>query len=802
MGDFIKLELKPLEKSTKGLSSLEARSRLKDFGKNKIVPDDFHSNLSKFLKFFQDPMGLMMLGLALIYFLLGNRIDAYIMLIAFIPVSAVDVLLELRAEKALSLLSGSFQLTALIFRDGELQEILIEEIVPGDLIALEEGQTIPADGRVEMSSGLSISEASLSGESIPVNKSEADELYAGTSVLSGRGTYVVHATGKKTKFGKIIDLLQSTDESRTPLQKKINMIVIKVVKIAAVLVICLFLLEVMRGKSLLQSLLISLTFGMAAVPEEFPLVFTLYLSIGAWRLTKKGVLVKSLPSVETLGAVDVICTDKTGTLTEGKFQLNKIIPFKNISEPDLWKFATLACEPIIVDSMELAIREKSVEKFDTLGWTLVHDYPFEIEGKHMSHAWMHTAGEMLVTMKGAVEGVLFHCIDSFEDKSEILKKTEELSSQGYRLLGLAGKKGTIYGNRDKDEMGLSFFGILVFSDPVRITAKKAIEDCQSEGIIVKMITGDHPLTAHAIADQLGLNHTHDALFTGPELKRLSSNERLLAFRKGAIFSRMTPEQKYDLVMALKNDGKIVAMTGDGVNDTPAMKIADIGISMGENATDAARATARMVLIKNDFNGIVQAMIEGRRIFSNLRKSFSYLISFHVPVVLLSLLPPLLNLNEILMPIHIILLELVVHPVSAFTFENLQDDNKRGEKGIVSKKSFISSLLAGVLVSFIALLVFILMNDFSIEEKRTAALSVVLFGNVGFVLLETWPLFNKRLVVTITLLAIVSVLISVIPFLSSHLHLSALPKKWLLFCLGLGIISSLPSWLFKRYSSVS
>lgn len=773
-----------------GLTGPEVELLLKKYGRNEIVPSALGSHLSEVLRFFKDPMGLMLLALALIYFLLGETRDAVIMLIAFVPVSTIDVFLELRAQKALKSLKATFQPTAKVFRAGVLREIPIQEIVPQDWIALEEGQTIPADGVVTSGVNLSLNEAALTGESVPVEKSMGDEVFAGTTILAGRGIYQVSQTGKHTKFGKIVELLETAEEGQSPLQLKVKRLVAKIMKLAAVLVVLLFIIEWLRGKSLLKSLLISLTFGMASVPEEFPLVFTLYLSLGAWRLAKSGVLVKALPSVETLGSVNVICTDKTGTLTEGKFQLGEMVSFTQKSSDELWHFALLACEPVIVDSMERAIQAKCPPHVSLQSWHLIHDYEFESVGKHMSHAWKNASGEAVVAMKGAVEGVLSHCVDSAERKTEILRKTTELSSQGFRLLGLAGKTAPITGVREQDEAGLSFFAILCFSDPIRSSAKAAIVTCQQQGIVVKMITGDHPLTAHAIADQLGLLHSHDALYTGSELALMDAPARGEAFQRGAIFSRVTPEQKYELVKALKQQNLIVAMTGDGVNDAPALKVADIGISMGANATDAARSTAKMVLTQSDFSGIVTAITVGKQIFSNLRKSFAYLISFHTPVVLLSFLPPILGLGELLLPMHIILLEMIVHPVSAFTFENLSGSPDKKVKGLIDQRVVMTSMLAGVLVSLAALGLYLF------HGERTLAVVTILFGNIGFILLETWPVFTKRLLITLGVLFVVTVSTFTVPAIMQGLHLAPLSLTWALLSLGLALLGSLPSWFLR------
>ncbi|NBT60113.1 cation-transporting P-type ATPase, partial [bacterium] len=317
-------------------------------------------------------------------------------------------------------------------------------------------------------------------------------------------------------------------------------------------------------------------------------------------MSRHGVLTKSLPSVEALGSVDVICTDKTGTLTLGQFQLEALVALSELPTEFLWKCALMSCEVRIVDSMEAAISEKGQTYQHLLtGWNLEFDYPFESHGKHMSHVWKNLDGTQVIAMKGAVEGVLEHCERSYQESAQITDQVRALTSQGKRLLGLAYRQGACTGNRQQDEIGLTFLGLLVFNDPTRESAKTAILECQKAGIEVKMLTGDHPDTAHAVADEIGMHHDHQLLFTGDELRKMEKQERWKAFQQGAIFSRVLPEQKHEMVQALKSLGKVVAMTGDGINDAPALKLADIGISMGVNATDVARSTAGMILLKND-----------------------------------------------------------------------------------------------------------------------------------------------------------------------------------------------------------
>lgn len=765
-----------------GLTTIEAENRYKSDGPNEIRSSELESRMTQIRQALLDPMGVMLLGLACIYLFVGEKTDALFLFIAYIPVSAIDIILELRAQNAIRALKKSFKISAQIMRDGIIQEIPIYKIVKGDVIVFEEGQALPADGKILNSNSLLISEAALTGESISIDKKTDDLFYGGTTILSGSGVGEIEFIGQNTRFGKIAKLLEESDRGVGPLRKKVDQLVKKVIIISFSLAILLFFIEWYRDRSVLQSLIISLTFAMAAVPEEFPLVFTLYLSLGAWRLSRLGVLVKSLPSVETLGSVDVICTDKTGTLTEGKFQLDDIkIIDEKVSVEFIWDCALLACEIHVVDAMEMAIAEKYKKIFgnETFSkvtrlkdWAMLYDYPFEAKGKHMSHVWKNTlTNESIIAMKGSVEGVMEHCLISEEQLVKIKMTTEELASSGKRLLGLAIKKDDFNGERIHDEVGLNFIGLIVFSDPVRSQTKEAIINCQNAGIEIKMLTGDHPFTAHAVADEVGMTHQHHLLFTGDQLQKMDVNERAIAYQQGSIFSRVLPEQKHELVKVLKSCGKIVAMTGDGINDAPALKLADIGISMGKNATDVARESSQMVLLSNNFTGISEAVLEGRTIFSNLKKSFSYLISFHVPIILFSFLPPLFGWGELLLPIHIVLLELIVHPISAFVFENLKGGVKK-QKSIMTASEFFESFLYGMVYSIAVLLFFYFaMKQHKIDFVRTQALVSFLLVNIVFVFREIDPMITKRFTITFLSMILLSLILTLNLKVANVFHLA-------------------------------
>lgn len=757
-----------------GLTKKEVQERLVQFGPNEIFPSALHARLEEIKKIILDPMGLMLLVLALLHALIGDKRDALILLLAFIPVVMVDVFLEIRVQRVLKAMRSTLKPMAKVIRDGKVEEIPVPEIVVGDILVFEEGQTLSADGKVIESSNLNINESALTGESVPIEKNVDHFFFAGTSIINGRGLGLVETTGVKTQYGQIAALLNETAATQSPLQRKVNKIIRKVLLVAILLAVLLFALKLWRGTGLYESLIVAFTFGMSAIPEEFPLVFTLYLSFGAWRLSKHGVLIRSLPSVESLGGVDVICTDKTGTLTEGVFQLEQLYTFNSsLPASKVWQMALFSCEINPTDSMEIEIKKRADEYAAQIqGWHLQVDYPFEIVGKHMSHVWSQTqVGNGILVMKGAVEGVLEHCLFEGDEKNIIIEKVDSFASQGYRILGLAYREGQFSGQREVDEKNLKFVGLFLFTDPVRDSAREAIEICQREGIEVKMLTGDHPLTAHAVAEKTGIAHEHEFLFTGQSLSLMSAEEKEKAYQRGAIFSRVRPEQKYEMVEALKKMGKVVAMTGDGINDAPALKLADIGISMGLNATDVARSAAQMILVKNDFKGLVEAVFEGRRIFSNLRRSFSYLVAFHIPVVLLALIPPLFNWGDLLLPIHIIFLELLVHPISAFVFESLPLTQGAAQKSLLPLRRLLIALLSGFALSILALYLFWYLQPTRGQEvARTYSLAAVYLGNMYFVFQECDFNFSKRLLVTEALLIIFALLISLFPLTANILHL--------------------------------
>ncbi len=682
------------------LSSSEARERLARVGPNRWVKQDRFARVRAALALLLDPMAIMLAAAAVVYLLLGETRDAVVLALALIPVLGVDVVLEARSRAALDQLARAAAPFATVVRDGTAGPVPVDEVVPGDLLVLEEGHVIAADGVVRVAANLAVDESSLTGESEPQPKRAWDaavtddepphesRFFAGSLVASGQGFGVVTTTGVATQYGSVAALVGQVSADPSPLQRHAGALVRRLGVVALIVALGLFALGIWRGEPWTVALLGSVSLAMAAIPEEFPIVLTLFLSVGAWRLASRGMLVRRLASVETLGATTVICTDKTGTLTRGEFQMTRHVSLQpGLSEAAFLEAAILACERHPVDAMERAIVQYAEARgvsapavYDR--WTLVRDYDFDPVGRHMSHVWRASdaggadpGAGCVVAAKGALEGVLAHAAADTPVRRALEAANETFAGDGLRVLALATKATREPGaDRAVDEQGLTVLGLLGFQDPLRAEVPEAVAECQRAGIRVVMITGDHLLTAHAVAERAGILHQDDAILTGAELAALAGDDgsggavQAHRIRSAAIFARISPQQKHLIVDTLKRAGAVVAMTGDGVNDAPALRRADIGIAMGQRGTDVARATADLVLLDDNFASIVHTVRQGRHIFQNIQRAFLYLIAFHIPIVVLAVLAPLLNLPLVLLPIHLVWLELIVHPVSAVVFQ--------------------------------------------------------------------------------------------------------------------------------------
>lgn len=767
-----------------GLSPAEAAGRLRTVGPNLLVSTKRWGWTKEWLSIASDPMAIMLMAAGTVYLLLGETRDGVILLLALIPVLGADVVLQARSHQALKKLGQVVSPRARVVRGGQETEVPTESLVPGDLLILREGDVLHADGIVRWAANLTVDESPLTGEAEPQQKDvsvtdpetmvpESCRFYAGSLVLAGHGYGEITATGTRTQYGHVAQLVAETATAPTPLQLKTAAIVRTFAMITGAIVIAVFGLVWFQGASIYQAFLIAISLAMAGVPEEFPLVLTLFLSMGAWRLSRHGVLVRRLASVETLGSTTVICTDKTGTLTAGQFTLDACLPWgTETSEAALLEAAVLASEVQPADTMERAILARAHGYgivSDTLyaQWRLVADYPFDSVGKHMSHVWEQPLPDgrttWRVAAKGSLEGLLAHCQCTPEEQAAIETVHANLARQGMRILSVAQKDvhtgdadGAIergsprkettqpecLAGREQAEQALRFLGFLGFRDPLRPEVPAAIAECQTAGIAVKLITGDHALTAHAIADAAGITHDDDGILTGPELDALPKNQLAAQVSRAAIFARIRPEQKYAIVEALKQAGHIVAMTGDGINDAPALRRADIGISMGARATEVARAAADLVLLEDNFASLVATVREGRHILENIQRAFLYLLAFHIPILGLALIVPLAHLPLLFLPIHLVWLEMIVHPVSALIFEgepapiNLMRRPPRIPKAhLLPWHLTLPSILTGLLLSSAVLLTYWTSLIEGQVHARSAALAVLILGSLWLIVAE-------------------------------------------------------------------
>jgi len=746
----------------RGLSTEEARARLVKYGPNRLVARERAAWLKEVAALFLDPMALMLLAAGAVYLALGETRDAVVMLVALVPVIGVDVFLEARSHSALKKLAQSVQPRACVIRDDREVTIDTAALVPGDLLVLVEGEFIHADGIVRSAANLAVDESSLTGESEPQIKRPVDlsdpaearpesRFYAGSVVLAGHGRGQVVATGRATRFGEIARLVAAADSNTTPLQRRVGRLVKRLAVVAGAVALAVIALGLFRGLSWGEALLGGISIAMSAAPEEFPLVFTLFLSVGAWRLTKHGVLVRRLASVETLGSTTVICTDKTGTLTKGQFVLDQVVAFDGVTERELLEAAVLASEVPPTDPMERAIRAYAAAhgvdaKAVTARWRLVRDHDFDPVGKHMSHVWSATTdpGTTWIVAKGALEGILEHAKVSGPERAAIEEAHRRLASEGFRVLAVAARAareatGT---TRQDDERDLSMRGLLGFRDPMRPEVPEAVRLCQAAGVRIKVVTGDHALTAHAVAESAGIQHRDDGMVTGDQLAGAPEDERRRLIVEASILSRISPAQKHMIVEVLQKEGEVVAMTGDGINDAPALRRADIGVSMGKRGTDVARAAADLVLIDDNFASIVAAVAAGRKIFLDIQRAFLYLIGFHIPIVGLALLPPMVGFPLLLKPLHLVWLELIVHPVSALLFQgdappaDLMSRPPRNPRApMLPRRALFRSALSGSLLTVAVFLVYAWRVGLDANRARGLALATLILGYQILVLVE-------------------------------------------------------------------
>ncbi len=755
--------------ATRGLTAEEATSRLARVGPNRLREREREGFWEEYLEELREPMILLLLVTGILYSILGTLEDAVTIFAIIFTLVAVEVINEQRADRAIDALRELAEPTAAVIRDGRRQEVPVESVVPGDLLVLEVGRQVPADARLLEANRLAASEASLTGESVPVDKDASVVLpaetplaerrncvFAGTNLVRGRGTAVVVATGMGTELGRIAALAQEVEEPKTPLQVAMTDLTKYLVFVAVGFSILVPVLGwLLANEDPRTMILTGLSMAFVTIPEELPILITMVLALGAFRLSRRHAIAKRLRAVETLGGVTVIATDKTGTLTENRMEVNRYFPEQAksvlLEAGVLCNDATLDGNEGLGDPLEVALLRAAVAAgVDPRALRASHplrdEFSFDNERKRMSVVVPEDHGLRIVS-KGAPESVLATCTSRWTsgglrpltdaDRLLILTSSSALAGAGQRVVALAEKRVSDAPLVESQvEADLTFLGLVALADPPRPEARPSIDACRAAGIRPIMVTGDHPLTAQAIAAQIGL--PGDRVVTGSQLDTLADSQLQETVRDVSLYARTTPEHKLRIVKALRSGGARVAVTGDGINDAPALTAADIGVAMGETGTDVAREAADLVLADDNFATIVQAVREGRILFANLRKAVRYYLACKVAVVAITLLPVLLRIPIPFAPIQLIVLELFMDLAASATFvaeppeADLMHEPPRDPRARFMSRSMVGSIFLSATGLFLAVSIAYLVTWYAgagLAIAQTTAFVTWLLGHV-------------------------------------------------------------------------
>ena len=807
------------------LGGLNSEKLQKKYGMNELVIQEKPNMLKKFLGVFKEPMFLLLLIAATVYFLLGAPKDGAIMLVFVGFVASITFIQEWKTEKTMNALKDLTSPKVNTLRDGKNILIKSTELVPGDVVFLSEGERIPADCIVLEPSNFSVDESILTGESeyvmkVSTTQSEKstdywkkDILYAGTLCVFGKCTAIVKFTGINTEYGKIGKAISEAKDEPTPLQKKVSILVKNIAIAGVILCISVMVASYFYSFNILNSILSGISLAMAIIPEEFPVVLTVFLSMGAYRLAKNNTLMRKISAVETLGSATVLCVDKTGTITQNKMKVKSIYSdgriFNNedLKNQELSDLMVLSCEKDPYDPMEKAILEAAnLSQLETLyKYDLSKKIAFDSKTKRMANIYIKD-NKYYVAVKGSAETVLGLCNLDKETMDEINIEIDKMASNGLRVLALADcTSEKVY--EDLECYELTFKALVGLQDPPKEGVEEAIKLCKKAGIRVVMITGDYSKTAMAIGEEIGLKFT-DKVIVGNEIDSLSENELCEVVKSCDVFSRVIPEQKMKIVKALKKNGEIVAMTGDGVNDAPALKSADIGIAMGQRGTEVAKEAAHMILMDDNFTTIVKSVKDGRRVYDNIRKAMVYILIIHIPIAAMAMFAPLFNLPPLLLPMHIMLLELIIDPTCSIVFEgepaeaNIMENPPRPpQEPLLTRNLTIKVVLQGVVMFLAAFMPFHYMIDLGISSEYARSFSLITFivANVTLVLVNrsnTELLYHLikekgskvRLIVNSMALIMVFAIVY-IPILNGFFRTEKIGIYPLIFAIVLGFIST-------------
>jgi Ca2+-transporting ATPase len=824
-----------------GLTAQQAAERLAADGPNELPTARKRNLAQQAWDVVREPMLLLLVGAGCVNFLLSEPLDGAILMSFVVVVIAISIYQEHKTENALAALRDLSSPRALVVRDGQQVRIAGRDVVRGDVALVAEGDRVPADATLMDCVNLSVDESALTGESVPVRKAPAGPevaeagmgrpggdatpwVFSGTLVVKGHGIAVVKETGAGTELGRIGTALRTIEPERTRLQREIGRLVqvIAVVGLAAAaLVVIVFGLT--RGRWL-EGLLAGIATAMAMLPEEFPVVLTVFLALGAWRMSQRHVLTRRPPVIETLGSATAICVDKTGTLTMNSLTVAELVTGRSAHVLDerplpdqfheIAEYAVLASPVDPFDPMDRAFKDlgdKYLAGTEHLhdGWELVREYPLSEKLLALSHVWRSPdLTHYVIAAKGAPEAIAYLCHLDAGERIALTAQVEAATASGLRVLAVARAEFSQTGGLPGGQHDFDFrlLGLAGLHDPVRPGVADAVAECKRAGVRVVMITGDYPGTALAIARQIGLEHAAGCI-TGADLAAMDEDELARRIQAVSVFARMVPEQKLQLIRALKANGEIAGMTGDGVNDAPALRAADIGIAMGARGTDVARESAALVITDDDFTSIVGGVRQGRGIFANLRKAMAYVIAVHVPIFGMSLIPVFVpGWPLVLLPVQIAFLELVIDPACSVVFEAEQIDPqimdqppRAAGEPMFSRRVLTIAALQGLSVLLAALAVYLwaVLSGRPDDIVRSITFTALLAGNISLILvnrswrLSIWQSFRQRKNATLKWIlgaaAILLVLLQIVPALRDAFSFGPMtPTEWLA-ALAAGVI---------------
>ncbi len=727
-----------------GLTESEVRQSRERHGVNAIVPPKRPNALRKILSLLKEPMFILLFATAAVYFFIGEEADGFLMLGFVVVIAGINLFQEWRTDHTLDALSALSAPKATVLRDGATVEVDTMDIVVGDGVLCEEGDIFPADGTVVAQTDLGADESMLTGESVTVWKTVGDVCYAGSVVVQGGALVEITHVGASTHFGRIGRSLESIAQTKTPLERQIARLITICALIGVGFFAVVFFVNYMHSSDIRTALLAGLTIAMAMIPEEFPVILTVFLSLGAYRLAKRNALVRRMASCETLGSVSVLCVDKTGTITE-----NRMTVAETVTDCDAAAFNDAmirACESHPFDPMEQAMLRHACDT--TPDGMITHEYAFNTTDKMMGHIWRvgdADAHTDTLYAKGSPESILELCQLPAPQREAVNARIAALAAKGLRViaLGSCAMPSDDYPATLRD-CTLDYMGLIGLYDPPRPQAKEAIAVCKGAGIRVVMITGDHADTARAIASDVGIDASH--VVTGDALESMSDDELRRVVLQTSVFARVVPRQKMKIIAALQSNREIVAMTGDGINDAPALKLADIGVAMGGRGTNVAKEAADLVVLDDNLSTIVASIADGRRIYDNIQKAIQYCLVVHIPIALIAFLCPLLHLPLMLLPIHVVLLELIIDPTCSIIFERLPADDgilrrkPRGNAPLVSRRLVGRSIVQGAVILGAVLGTYMYVMPQGAEVARSMALIALIASNLILVYVNRTPRF--------------------------------------------------------------